>query len=846
MYIRPVFLGILSILLLFAITLNAQVKYQKEPSWVQSVNFKANTDISRYTDQISGGILYLLVDTQDNIDTEERYIHRVYKLTSTVGIQNNSVVSMEYDPSYQKLIFHKILIHRNGGTINKLNPEKMQVIQRESDADKLIYDGTLTAYLHLDDVREGDVIEYACTVKGRNPAYQGKFFTLRPLNYDVPVHHIVYSIIAPRERTLYYKTLNLKSEPVISEYKQEKIYKWQLNHVDALVTEDFIPVWYNPYIRVMVTEFRNWKELNMLFLDMFDSNQTSGQVDYLVRKISSQYKTKAEQINAAIHYVQNNIRYLGLEEGISAYEPGKPEKIMKQGFGDCKDKSLLLCTILRQMGVEAYPAFVNTNTGKHLDDYLPGPGIFDHCVVKLIFDNKDIWIDPTITHQGGLLTNKFFPNYFNAFVISPYTKSLESIRTKTIANVEVKEKILINDFEGDVYFYVSSRYYGNEADTQRRLFDDQSKAEISKNFLNYYSRYYANISVNIPVQINDDSINNVFYTEESYKIRDFWTKSDNSDLVEATIYKTYIHEYFISPEVRIRKMPFYLEHPRNISVNTKILLPGEWSIAPENKHLTGPGIKFSYKSIFDDGVLDINYKMESTSDHITPKDMSEYIKTLDKLGQYIGLLLQNHYTPFEQVENLYEFNWLVLVVFIAFFTIIIIGSFYIHRAFDPFNLNVKYAYDTISGWMYLPFAGIILTLILTIARIVGSNYFTNVIPATIFNAHYSGYNPLSGFILFGELLLNGVLIVYHVLLIIQFLKHRSSFPTLFAVFLVINFMLNLYLILFRTDPSTDFSLITSFFMMVIWLPVFIASTRVKETFVVQHIPKEQENNTHLS
>ena len=53
--------------------------------------------------------------------------------------------------------------------------------------------------------------------------------------------------------------------------------------------------------------------------------------------------------------MQDEVRYLGLENGISAYKPSSPNKVYNQRFGDCKDKSLLLVTMLNQMNIEAYP-----------------------------------------------------------------------------------------------------------------------------------------------------------------------------------------------------------------------------------------------------------------------------------------------------------------------------------------------------------------------------------------------------------------------------------------------------------------------------------------------------------
>src|SRR5205814_7276577 len=45
----------------------------------------------------------------------------------------------------------------------------------ETGADSGLYDGRMTALLILDDLRVGDVLDYAITVHGENPVFNGRF-----------------------------------------------------------------------------------------------------------------------------------------------------------------------------------------------------------------------------------------------------------------------------------------------------------------------------------------------------------------------------------------------------------------------------------------------------------------------------------------------------------------------------------------------------------------------------------------------------------------------------------------------------------------------------------------------
>lgn len=112
-----------------------------------------------------------------------------------------------------------------------------------------------------------------------------------------------------------------------------------------------------------------------------------------------------------IRYVQDEIRYLGLESGIGAYKPHSPEKVYQQKFGDCKDKSLLLVALLQKEGISAYPLLVNTSIRQNLNQFQPSNRIFDHCVVAINLDDNNYFIDPTLSLQGGDLDHTYFPDY---------------------------------------------------------------------------------------------------------------------------------------------------------------------------------------------------------------------------------------------------------------------------------------------------------------------------------------------------------------------------------------------------------------------------------------------------
>src|SRR6187455_3041406 len=103
-----------------------------------------------------GGYYYLLIEQQEHVRKQESFIHNAYKFMTSEGIQEMADININFDPIYQKILFHKLVIHRDGKEINHLDKNAIRTIQREQDMDRYVYDGSLTAIINLKDIRVGD------------------------------------------------------------------------------------------------------------------------------------------------------------------------------------------------------------------------------------------------------------------------------------------------------------------------------------------------------------------------------------------------------------------------------------------------------------------------------------------------------------------------------------------------------------------------------------------------------------------------------------------------------------------------------------------------------------------
>jgi tetratricopeptide (TPR) repeat protein len=97
---------------------------------------------------------------------------------------------------------------------------------------------------------------------------------------------------------------------------------------------------------------------------------------------------------ALLANIQAHVRYTGVEFGLNAYVPRKPDEIFARGFGDCKEKATLLAYELRSHGIPARLALLSPFPFEDVLPELPGLEDFNHVIVYVPGDHP-LWIDAT-------------------------------------------------------------------------------------------------------------------------------------------------------------------------------------------------------------------------------------------------------------------------------------------------------------------------------------------------------------------------------------------------------------------------------------------------------------------
>ena len=840
----------ISILLLFNLCIfhcllyadnTEQLIIGKKPEWVESLNpdLKAVCDVNSLT----GGFYIILLDNQIDVHSRAVFRHIAVKITGFEGIDYMSDITIEFDPEFHNVIFHRLIVHRDGLEINKLKDHQFSTFQREVNFERKQYDGWMTSILNLRDVRIGDIIEYEYTISGINPIYKDFFSSQLQLEYTIPVHRNYARIIVPdpSDLQLAYPFGEVSSEVI--HHSNSKEYIWDQQKPEPLLFDNNVPYWYDPLKGVVFSDFENWGDVVSLILEYYSLpilkiEELEAEIDNV---IFCENENLDQFISNSIRFVQDEIRYLGFESGINAYRPHSPIQVLNQRYGDCKDKSLLLCAILKTRGISAFPVLVNSYKAFEIEKSVPSLRSFDHVIVQIEHDGKIKYVDPSMNCQGGIWEYLYTPDYRIGLVINAGTEDLTYLPESDITSTVISESFDFEAGQGRVVYSIVTDYYGLAADIQRNILLTNSLDYLEKYYLDYYSNLYPGIKLRDNLQIIDSrEIDNRVTQKESYYLEDIWTEDVNNSLLRlCNIYSPEIEYEIGILQSANRTMPYYLSHPTDINVITHLNLSKEFDVdIDKDEYYTK---EFSYKSnISSSGQkIIIRKRYQTFSDFVPASGFKDYQEKVDLVLKNIHFQL----TDYDSVGGAGKTSWFAVLVSIITLALGAYGAIRIYKNYDPAPRNTVEKYTReLGSWLILIGIGLFLTPFVIVGQLLfDDTYFNAYIWSGLINPDSGFYNLPLTILMLVELIYAALIFVYVVFLNFLFYKRRTSFPRLIIIYLLANALFSTIdsivalMVSDFTEPEWKDIIsgnIRSLIIAGIWVPYFIFSERVKDTFTV--------------
>ena len=253
-------------------------------------------------------------------------------------------------------------------------------------------------------VAVGSIVEYVFEKETYNP-FDPNFYS--PGFYfqdDVPVVESRCTVVLPKDKKLNFKNYNWPKDndsPKITESDSTRTYEWLVEDMPPLVDEPEMPSRGDVVPRFDASLFPDWNYIYDWLGDLQKARMVATpEIEAKVAEITEGATDLADSIDRIYRWVQREIHYISIKASVSSGQTGHPADLtFQQRYGDCTDKSILLATMLRIIGVEAYPIIIMTNDEDEITRDIPDLS-GNHAITLAIVDGKKRFLDATSTTYG--------------------------------------------------------------------------------------------------------------------------------------------------------------------------------------------------------------------------------------------------------------------------------------------------------------------------------------------------------------------------------------------------------------------------------------------------------------
>lgn len=601
------------------------------PDWVEMIDLpEPNPAHMRYTDE---GTYYLLTDRQIRWDGEtQHYFSRLaLEILDRSGVEAAAVVSRIYDPAFEDLDLLSMRVIRDGEVIDHKGLQH-QEFRREKALDHGIVDGRMTVHFDLPDVKVGDIVDVSFMWTSRPHIPGATFEGAIDMSYSVPVGLARAQLHWPTGTPLHLGNMSEEVDYVITDQGDTTLHSWTRDDLPPPRGEPQMAYGAGIFDVLSYSSRTGWDDVASS-IDSYYSEPHPVPSDWMgaVAKIAEATNDPAERTRLALRLVQDDIRYVGIEIGAGGYYARRPQTVVDNGFGDCKDKSVLLQSVLAELGIEATVALARLSGGYSIGDEIPRSSVFDHMIVGAKLDGQMVWMDPTASYQGGVPgSSAVTPDY--GYVL-PLTSGVDDLTPITVADQMLDrmhtEETIEFTWRGALLTVVTD-YFGEAADDTRWWYADNALDSIQQDYLEYYHGHYPGIELTSDFEIEDDLVGNTFTVTETYRLPRA-ALQDQSLFTDFGFYSDNFATYFPDNQIGKRRTPLSLrqvERKHTIKVRNA---PIEFR-PPEDRRISNAGFDWSFiGTATSGGNMDLVWRFKTKTPVLDAGDVSDVIRSAEEI-----------------------------------------------------------------------------------------------------------------------------------------------------------------------------------------------------------------------
>lgn len=497
-----------------------------------------------------GVVLYELHDVHLNV-TEDYDLETVDNVTRVVRLfkhlNRHATITIEI-PSWDKLTnLSARTVNPDGKVIPLSNDDFHRVTG--TGGNEVEYSDAKSVTFTFPAVEENSIIEYSYSLYSPYAFLQAGWMIQGSMPKLENIYRLTTSILVllPPERgglgwnwryqwhncDLGEPTFTRNLTPSKLTREQTVTYEWVQKDIPPFRSEPMMPPAsdYLQYVEFAPADWKTWNDVSAWYNKNYFAPQlvTTEKIARKAASLVAGSQTETQKIGKIYRFVEG-LRYVAIELGEGGYRPNFPQTVLERGYGDCKDKSILLISLLRSEKIEAKPVLLLTTDEGSVNPKFPSWD-FNHMIVKVTTRaGRVLWLDPTVNYcRPGEIP--YADQGANALVLNDdNTSTLESIpRSNYKDNKELVDMDIDLKSPTDAIFHIAITYKGEYNYSHRDMFSQKTRDQMFNYCKSLIADDYLNAEVTNYSLSNLDSVDSALTLRFDVKVPNAVTRQ--GDLV---------------------------------------------------------------------------------------------------------------------------------------------------------------------------------------------------------------------------------------------------------------------------------------------------------------------------
>ena len=334
----------------------------------------------------------------ENDGTGSREMYVRLRTQSDAGVQQWGQLLFGYNAANERPEIAFVRVRKSDGSTVVTPADSVQDLSSPVQRVAPIYTDFRQKHVTVQGLRPGDTLEFNVITTVHTALAPGQFWTEFEFNRDAIVLDELLEIDVPGGKAVTLKT-QPGFDPEVKENGGRRTYRWTRSNLTREKDEDDdkkkADAAEEPRVApVRLTTFQSWEQVGRWYAAIEATQRAPGaEIRKKAAELTAGRTSDLDKLEALYAFVATNFRYVSLSLGLGRYQPRAAADVLREQYGDCKDKHTLLASLIDAAGLRASAALINSST--KIDPTFPSPSQFDHVITKAGTSGEAVWLDTT-------------------------------------------------------------------------------------------------------------------------------------------------------------------------------------------------------------------------------------------------------------------------------------------------------------------------------------------------------------------------------------------------------------------------------------------------------------------